>query len=382
MYCIKCGRKLKEFDNYCDHCGKRISGSEIKNKETGKIDLPRSGFTKEFNFKKQFLFWFIPSGLILLDIFYLTSSNIFISLVCSIIIGGIFAFLIIQIRRENYMPKQKKIINQIPTYRENRTATSLSKPIIKKSWLDSQAVRTTLIVLGVGVVLIFRFGDFLNNDAAISDLNSGNSSQAISHLQQASEGAITNDTKINTLKNLAYAYSTEGKNDLSLKTFKEALALASNDSFDYYLISGEIGLLERKPDLALSNYNKAYQINPNNFQINNALNLFYIDLDESAKSYANYPKALGYAQKAYEVSEASVKNIAKQNLAISYLFNKKYEQAITLFLSADLAKEPYANYWLGVTYVAKGDSANAKIYLKKAKDAGIKLEPELSEYLY
>ena len=39
MYCIKCGRKLKEFDNYCDHCGKRISGSEIKNKETGKIDL-------------------------------------------------------------------------------------------------------------------------------------------------------------------------------------------------------------------------------------------------------------------------------------------------------------------------------------------------------
>ena len=95
-----------------------------------------------------------------------------------------------------------------------------------------------------------------NNDA-IANFDLGNNQQAISQLQQASQSAVTNDTKINTLKNLAYVYSTEGKEDLALQAFKEALALTSTGSFEYYLISGEVAELEDKYNSAILSYNKA-----------------------------------------------------------------------------------------------------------------------------
>jgi len=262
----------------------------------------------------------------------------------------------------------------------------------KKSWISGKAIKSTLITLLVVGAVFLKFGVGMfnsvdnqavdKNNNAMTAFDSGNSEQAISQFKQASNDALSNNTKRLTLVNLAYVYASEGKNDLSLKTFKEALPLASNDSFEYYLISGEIELLEKNPAKALSNYNKAYQINSSDFQINNALNLFYLNLDESSGNYMDYPKALVYAQKAYEVSEETIKNIAKQNLAIAYFFNEKYDQALPLFLSFDLAKDPYMSYWLGLTYLAKGDVNNGRSYLQKAKNAGVKIEPELSKYLY
>jgi tetratricopeptide (TPR) repeat protein len=260
------------------------------------------------------------------------------------------------------------------------------------SWTIGKIVKLVLTIIVVGGAIFLRFGmgifNSINNEAVdtnnngLSAFNSGNSEQAISQFKKASDDALSNDTKRASLINLAYTYSTENSNDLALKTFREALALADNNSFDYYLVSGEIRLLEKKPDKALLNYDKAYQINPSDFQINNALNLFYLNLDENSKSYTNYPKALGYAQKAYEVSADTIKNIAKENLAVAYFFNEKYDQALPLFLSMDLTNKPYFNYWIGLTYIVKGDNANAKFYLQKAKNAGVKLEPELSKYLY
>ena len=47
-------------------------------------------------------------------------------------------------------------------------------------------------------------------------------------------------------------YSTESKNELALSTFKEAFALTTQDSYDYYLIAGEIALLENKPNSFVS----------------------------------------------------------------------------------------------------------------------------------
>lgn len=272
------------------------------------------------------------------------------------------------------------------------------KPVIEhtvkkeSSWTMGRVIKIILITVAIGVGLFLKFGlgaiTYLDNDAVeknnkgISSLESGDGNQAISELKNASENALTNETKLNTLKNLAYAYSSEGKNDLASKTFNEALALTDSNSFDYYLISGEIASLERKPDVAVSNYNKAYQMKPNDFQINNALNLFYLDLEETAPSYANYPKALTHAQNAYNnVGELDGKITAKENLAIAYFFNEKYNEALPLFLSMDLNKNSYINYWLGLTYIAKEDENNARFYLRKAKDAGVELEPELYNYL-
>ncbi|MCK5343059.1 MAG: tetratricopeptide repeat protein, partial [Candidatus Heimdallarchaeota archaeon] len=190
------------------------------------------------------------------------------------------------------------------------------------------------------------------------------------------------DTKLNTLKNLGYIHSSEGQNEQALQSFKEALTYASEGSFDYFMVSGEIAMIEGKPNAALLSYNKAYDLRPNDFQINNALNLFYLDLSEVAPYYSDYVKSLQYAQKAHDVSEDLVKNTARQNLGIAHFFNENYDQAISYFSYTDLNKEPYMAYWLGWAYTAKEDKTNAKFYFQKAVDAGIEIEQEAYDYLY
>jgi len=237
-----------------------------------------------------------------------------------------------------------------------------------------------LAFIGFGIYNSLDEDAIETNNEGISSFDSGNSEQAIQQFKEAANSAVTNDTKINTLKNLGYVYSTEGQNDLALNSFKEALTLATINSFDYYLISGEIAVLEGKPNSAQLSYTKAYELSPNNFQINNALNLFYLDLGEIAPQYANYPKALTHAKKAYEVSSVDVKNIATQNLGIAHFLNENYDQAIS-FLSPYANNEPYAAFWLGLAYLSKEDHINAKLYLRKALNAGVEMPQEIIDYL-
>ena len=241
-----------------------------------------------------------------------------------------------------------------------------------------------IIILFIGWGMYSSFDDSaieINNNA-ISDWDSGKSDQAISQFKQASDEAFTDETKVTTLVNLGYIYSSELQYDEALQSFEEALLYTKKDSFDYFLISGEIALLEFKPNSALISYNKAYELNPNDFQINNALGLFYLDLEDIASNYLNYPKAVQYLQKAYEVSDYATKNTAKANLGIAYFFNDNFDQTISLLSSLDLNSKPYMAYWLGLTYAAKDDVTNAKFYLQKAVNAGVEVEQEVYDYLY
>ena len=264
---------------------------------------------------------------------------------------------------------------------EQRGKWTLGK-IIKTVFLVGVIIVGFFLKFGLGAIIQSDNNSAEKNNEGLANFGSGNSDQAISDLKKASEDAIGGDTKINTLKNLAYVYSSEGKNTLALQTFKEALPLAESNSFNYYLISGEVALLEGNPELALSSYNKAYNIAPDDFQINNALNLFYLDIEEIAPTYVNYPKALVYAKKAHDnVDDLDLKKIAKENLAIAYFFNEQYDEALSLFLSINSTNKPYIDYWIGLVYLVKEDDYNAKIYLRKAKDGGVELEPELYNYL-
>jgi len=264
-------------------------------------------------------------------------------------------------------------------------STAIADPIVSEnSWGFGKIVKTILIVLAVCVAVFFKFFNFLNNEAvdknnsALTSYDSGNSDQAISQFKQASNDALSNDTKRATLINLAYAYSSESKNDLALKTFKEALVLSSENSFDYNLISGEIALLNKNPKVAKASFEKAYAINPNEFQINNALALFYMDLEDIAPQFVDYKKALVYAQKGYELSKME---ISKQNLAIAYFFNDNFNQTISLLSNSDFVKNPDAATWLGLAYLKKEDHVNAKIYFRKAIANGAEVPKEINNYL-
>ncbi|MCK4473656.1 hypothetical protein KAU40_00070 [Candidatus Parcubacteria bacterium] len=238
-----------------------------------------------------------------------------------------------------------------------------------------------LAVIGFGIYGSLDEESIETNNQGISSFDAGDSEQAIQQFQRASIEAVGDDTKMNTLINLGYVYSSELQYQQALQSFREALTYANKESFEYFLISGEIALLEWKPNAAKISYNKAYMLRPNDFQINNALNLFYLD-DEVSPYYVDYSKALQYAQKAYDVSGADVKNIAKENLAIAHFFNENYDQSILLLSSFDVDTKPYIAYWLGWAYASKEDEVKAKFYFQKAVDAGVEVEQEVYDYLY
>lgn len=250
------------------------------------------------------------------------------------------------------------------------------------------------IIYIIGVILFFIvIGAFSNNDnndgvsndavtsnnTALQSLDTGNNQQAVTGFQQAVNNTTDNDTKIEALKNLAYAYEAQNNNDLALSTFKEALALASSGSSDYYLISAEIALINNDPNTALSDFNEANQLKPNDYQIINSLAIFYLDLDNQYPKLDNYKLALSYAQQANSLSTA---NTAKVNLAIAYYFNDDYTQAIPLLTTA-MTTDTDINlaYWLGLAYAGNNDPTDAKIYLQKAINGGVKVPQSVTDYI-
>ena len=263
-------------------------------------------------------------------------------------------------------------------------------PMPKESWTKGRIIKTIIAVVFVGGLIILKFGlGAINSiDSTAVDKNNaaqeayqsgGDPNQAINQLQQASQDAVTNSTKLTTKVNLAYVYSSEGKNDLALATFKEALPLASEGSLDYYLVSGEIALLEGKPNAALIAYNKAYEKDPNDFQINNALNLFYLDIADERPQYSDVAKALSYAIKANQIQPS---DLTKQNLAIAYHLNENYKQSIALMSSIpNVANQPYLAYWLGLSYAGDNQPTNAKYYLRIAINGGVDVPQEVHDYM-
>lgn len=260
--------------------------------------------------------------------------------------------------------------------------SNFTRPKFESSWSAGRIIGIIIVLafIGWGIYASQDDDSIATNNDALSNFDSGNTDQAITQFQQASQSAVTNETKINTLKNLGYVYATEGRNSEALSTFQEALKLAKSGSVDYYLISGEIALLEYKPNAALLSFNKAYELSPNDFQVNSSLALFYLDLEETAPQYTDYVKALSHAKMAYEY-DVEKSEVSKQNLAIAHFFNENFDQTISLLLTTNLNQHPYIAYWLGWAYAAKGDGVNAKIYFQKALNAGIELEPEAYDYL-
>ncbi len=252
----------------------------------------------------------------------------------------------------------------------------------KKSSWDPSRIIGIVIVLGLISLGAYNSQDkavIEKNNKALSSFDSGNSEQAITDFQDASKNAVSNENKINSLKNLAYVYSSEQKKDLALSTFKEAQLLAGQDSFDYYLIAAEIAELEGKPNSAIIAYNKAYEKNPNDFQINNALTLFYLDINGKASEYVDYKKALQYAERTVQLSDLQV---AKQNLGLAYFFNEDYPKAISTFSSLTLDKDDLTAYFLGLSYAKNDDPINAKFYLNKAIASGkVTIPQEVYDYI-
>jgi len=262
---------------------------------------------------------------------------------------------------------------------EHSTASHHTEKKKSSIWGKVITAVVILLILGGGIYGSVDKEPIATNNEALTNFDTGDSATAIEKLRKAADEATTDEIKVATLINLGYVYSTEGQSAQALNAFKEAIPLTTQDTFEYYLASGEVALLEGNANEALTNYNNAYRVNPEDYQINNALALFHMDLEEVAPRYVDYNKALLYAKKAYEVNGTS--EIAKQNLAIAHYFSENYSETISLLSTSNFNQHPYITYWLGLAYLATEDEVNARTYLQMAIDAGIEVPQEIHDYL-
>lgn len=250
-----------------------------------------------------------------------------------------------------------------------------------KSYNNLIAIFVVIFIVIAGFFAQRELNTRTDNDTALSQFESGKSREAIELLEQASQSAVAEETKLITLVNLANIYASDSEYEKALETYKEALPYAKAGTSDFFLVSGEVALYEGRFEEAKENYLKAYELAPNDFQINNALNLFYLDLDDIYPRLVDYPEALRHAKIALESSEDLVKNTARQNLGIAYFFNDDYEQAITYLSYSSIEDEPYVAYWLGLAHMANENSEQAAYYLNFAVDRGVPGAQDLLEYM-
>lgn len=244
----------------------------------------------------------------------------------------------------------------------------------------SNLIKVLIGIAIVGFIVYFNIDDQAveNNNQALNSFNAGNSDGAISQLESASQEALTDETKVDTLKNLAYVYATEGQKDKALVKFKEALPFTKIDSFDYFLVLGEVAYLEGKPLLAKQHFEKAFSMNSSDFQINNSLALFYMDVEELYPQYADVVEGLKYARVAHNANNSAV---TLGNLGAALVLNEKYTEAITYLKQINLQQHSYINLWLGLAYAGEENKEQAKFYFQQYVNTGAEVPPEITEYL-
>lgn len=242
------------------------------------------------------------------------------------------------------------------------------------------------IIVAVLVFIGFSaFGYYNNravdqNDQALDLMESGsNYEQALTGFEQAYDSVNSKEDKIEILKNWAYAYLSESDNDNAKTKFIEAKSLADQGSFNFNLISGEIALLDNQGQQALDYFNQAYDLAPDDFQINSTLGIFYLGLDEVTEIFTDYDQALIYNQAAYDGNSQS--ETMKENLALSYYFLERYAEAVPLLLATSLENKPYNNYLLGLCYYSLGADDSSRQYFQSAADQGYELSQEIIEFI-
>jgi tetratricopeptide (TPR) repeat protein len=271
---------------------------------------------------------------------------------------------------------------QIPTTQPLNTSNAINNKTNKKSF-DFRILGWVIFIIFIIIGAYYGSADDKakeNNQKALNILEtSENKQDAITSLTEASQTISDTDDKITIIKNLAYAYIADNQKDNAISKFNEALALCEKYSFDYFLISGEIASLSGRLGDALAYYNKAHDIESENGQINTALCLFYSGNDDPNEIYVDYNKAVPFCQKAYEVNSDS--EIAKENLALCYIYLKEFNKAISLLRTTSLDKKAINNYYLGLAYLGINDKVNAKIYFGKAISMGAEVEPEIYNFI-
>lgn len=258
----------------------------------------------------------------------------------------------------------KKILN-------NFSETSIKQSI---NWVGkTKTIIVVLIFLGLSSIHYY-FGEYKNQRILIDTnkadelMEAGAGADAAQLFIKAANEAILDEDKVILLTNAGYAYLEGEMIEQALVEFEKAKKYAKTNSAEYELLVGEIAYAKGQFEEALTHFQAAYEKNPRDFQINTALGILYLGLDEGSEIHTDYNKALQHLQIAHDSGER--KTTTQQHLAIGYFMLKDYDKALELFIETDTQNDPAVQTWIGMSYAGKGDMENAKLYLEKATATG------------
>lgn len=113
-------------------------------------------------------------------------------------------------------------------------------------------------------------------------------------------------------------------------------------------------------------FDEAEEILKKAININNQKEFAYANLSLIYEEKQDYKKSLEYAQKAYNENPYNIE--ISVNLARKYLLNKKYEEAIDIYLKLLKLKKNESGYYYSIAFLYDklGDKENALSFAKKA----------------
>lgn len=145
---------------------------------------------------------------------------------------------------------------------------------------------------------------------------------------------------------LAASYDALGKKFLAIEYYSKSLSL-NRDNADTHRFLGNLYYKTLEYELAISQFNKAAELNPKDFLAMNGAALSY-------RKLGNYKKSLKYYNKSLSVR---YNEPAIEGMGIAYSFLGDYDKAIE-YLSQTYEKDAYSTYGLfklAFAYIRKGN---------------------------
>jgi len=168
------------------------------------------------------------------------------------------------------------------------------------------------------------------NEQAISQMNHGDFDSAAESFERAIENLKKDgdsEALVTAYINLATTYQFKGDLESAKSIYKEALEIMNPDSdAEYHAISGIIAVFDGDMNSAITKFEAALQMDPDNQTANNYLGLMYMGRFDEGKK--NLDKALSYNQKAFELNATDSSIV--QNLALNYFELEHYNEALPL----------------------------------------------------
>lgn len=234
-----------------------------------------------------------------------------------------------------------------------------------------------IVAVSIGVSFLTTDNKSINayeegNNAA----HRGDYTTAIENFEYMAQNAKNDEDKARGFISLGYTYMALNDIDtakIALMSAKEIAETTPRDDLTG-IASAELALLNNNPEEAQKQYMFAYDADPQNYEINNSMAIFYMDLEGRSTEYINDSQALIHAQKAFDAKDEYTHVTATFHLGLAHYFNENFTEAIQYLTQL---QDPTAWYWTALAYYDSQDQAQADTFMQKALNAGIQPEPEI-----